>query len=66
MTTKTPTSWQPQPISSGPQSTVTVQTANNLVDQLGNQLVDQLGNHLVEGTNIPQAKVPIVWADTGV
>ena len=58
MTTKIATPWQPQPISSGPQNSITVATANNLVDQLGNALIT--------GTNIPQAKIPIVWANTGV
>lgn len=66
MTVKNPTAWQTQPISSGPQDSITVQLAANLVDQAGNQLVDQLGNSLVAGTNIPQSRIPIVWSQTGV
>ena len=66
MVLKNPTPWQTQPISSGPQNSITVQLAANLVDQLSNQLVDQAGNNLVTGTNIPQARIPIKWSQTGV
>lgn len=65
MTIKIPVKWGPQPISYGPEGPTT-QAANNLVDQSANLLVDQLGNFLVTGVNIPQAKTPIAWADTGI
>lgn len=66
MTLKNPTVWNPQPIGYGPESLTTTQAASKLVDQTGNFLVDQSGNFLVTGVNVPQAKIPIAWADTGV
>lgn len=65
MTTKTASSWNPQPVGTGNQTLSTTQIASNLVDQLGNFLVDQAGNFLVTGTNVPQNKIAISWSDTG-
>lgn len=66
MTLKTASTWNPQPVGYGPETLSTTQAASNLVDQAGNFLVDQAGNFLVTGVNVPQAKIPIAWSDTGV